>query len=89
MSNSAMREALKKIDRLVWDKHRHTKEEVEAHRLATEALSSPRLNCEVGTAEEQIVRFRKTAQDVYHTLTLEQALAWAQMTYDESEASNG
>ena len=59
MSNSAMREALKKIDSLVWDKHRHTKEEVEAHRLATEALSMLRLNCEVGTASEQYQRFLK------------------------------
>ena len=47
-----MREALEKIDRIVWDKHRHTKEETEAHRLATEALSAPARNCDVYTKEQ-------------------------------------
>ena len=41
-----VREVLEKIDRIVWDKSRHTKEEVEAHRLATEALTSPPKNCD-------------------------------------------
>lgn len=54
---AAMREALEKIDRIVWDKPRHTKEETEAHRLATEALSEPKLNCDVGTASERYRRF--------------------------------
>lgn len=44
---AAMFNALKQIDRIVWDKRRHTKEEVEAHRLATEALSIPPRNCDV------------------------------------------
>lgn len=44
---AAMREALNEIDRVVWDKRRHTKEETEAHRLATEALSKPARNCDV------------------------------------------
>ena len=43
---AAMFNALKQIDRIVWDKRRHTKEEVEAHRLATEALSTPARNCD-------------------------------------------
>ena len=44
---AAMFNALKQIDRIVWDKCRHTKEEVEAHRLATEALSAPPRNCDL------------------------------------------
>ena len=44
---AAMRDALNEIDRVVWDKRRHTKEETEAHRLATEALSKPARNCDV------------------------------------------
>lgn len=35
-----LREALKKIDKIVWDKKRHTKEETEAHRIATEVLTA-------------------------------------------------
>lgn len=53
---AAMRAALEKINRLVWDKRRHTKEETEAHRLATEALFAPPRNCDVGTAVEQSKR---------------------------------
>ena len=52
-----MREALIEIDRVVWDKKRHTKEETEAHRLATEALTVPARQCDVGTALEQALRF--------------------------------
>ena len=32
--------ALKAIDEVIWDKKRHTREEVEAHRLATEAITN-------------------------------------------------
>lgn len=35
-----LREALKKIDKIVWDKKRHTKGETEAHRIATEVLTA-------------------------------------------------
>jgi hypothetical protein len=48
---AAMFKALKQIDRIVWDKRRHTKEEVEAHRLATEALTRPPRNCDVMSLE--------------------------------------
>ena len=54
---AAARKALIEIDRVVFDKRRHTKEEVEAHRLATEALTVPPRQCDVGTAEEQSERF--------------------------------
>lgn len=47
-----MREALEEINRIVWDKRRHTTEEVEAHRLATTALSAPARNCDL-LADEQ------------------------------------
>ena len=47
LNAAKMREALEKINRIVWDKRRHTKEEVEAHRLATEALSAPPRNCDL------------------------------------------
>ena len=53
---AALRKALKEIDRVVFDKWRHTKEEIEAHRLATEALTVPPRNCDVGTPEEQMQR---------------------------------
>ena len=48
-----LREALKEIDRIVWDKSRHTKEEVDAHRLATETLTA--LAAPVPTAEKSSV----------------------------------
>lgn len=51
---AAMRDALNEIDRVVWDKKRHTKEETEAHRLATEALSAPARNCDVYTHDEAL-----------------------------------
>ena len=53
---AATRKALIEIDRVVFDKRRHTKEEVEAHRLATEALTVPPRNCDVGSPEEQGIR---------------------------------
>ena len=95
---AAMREALKEIDRVVFDKRRHTKEEVEAHRLATEALTVPPRNCDVGTAEEQAERFHHqcfehhTGRCSPHCKTLpaktrqECALKWAQMPYEEGGA---
>lgn len=46
------REALGKINRVVWDKCRHTKEETEAHRLATEALTQPPRNCDAYTKSQ-------------------------------------
>lgn len=54
-----MRSVLEQIDRIVWDKCRHTKEETEAHRLATEALTEPPRNCDIGTAEEQVKRWEE------------------------------
>ena len=77
---AAMCKALKEINRVVWDKKRHTKEETEAHRLATEALTVPPRQCDVGTVEEQEQRY-KAIGEVYHTLTLKNALAFAHTPY--------
>lgn len=46
------REALEKISRVVWEKFRHTKEETEAYRLATEALTVPIRNCDAFSKAE-------------------------------------
>lgn len=100
MNNAAMREALKAIDRVVWDKKRHTKEEVEAHRLATEAMSVPARNCDVGTAEEQAERMRlycnSHGEDESGCFRCEKCpfltderceLAWAQMPYEAQKGA--
>lgn len=91
-----MREALKAIDFVVWNKRRHTKEEVEAHRLATEALTVPPRQCDVGTVEEQDERFRNfCAKYIGGTCTgcklqdcglAECSLQWAQMPYGKGGA---
>ena len=39
-NSSSLVKALKAIDDVIWNKKRHTREEVEAHRLATEALTN-------------------------------------------------
>ena len=49
---------------------------------ARAALSSPPRNCDVGTADEQCERYKATGE-THHTLTLANALAWAQMPYGE------
>jgi hypothetical protein len=48
------------------------------------AIAKQPRNCDVGTAEEQEERYKATGE-VYHTLTLTNALAWAQMPYDAEE----
>ena len=66
---------------------------------ARAALASPRLNCEVGTAEEQLKRFKDfcriiSKDETCHGCpllpqcsTLEHCtLAWAQMPYEEGNA---
>jgi len=92
-------EALKEINRVVWDKKRHTKEEVEAHRLATEAMTAPPRNCDVGTAEEQTKRLRNNCNKYKpscigckYATDLQKVncwLAWAQMPYEAKEGAEG
>ena len=52
---------------------------------AESALSAPARQCDVGTPAEQERRYKATGE-VYHTLTLTNALAWAQMPYAEDGA---
>ena len=81
------RDALEKIEKLahcdlcnVYPKYRA---EFDAkiggiERIAKAALAMPRRNCDVGTVEEQEERYKATGE-TYHTLTLTNALKWAQM----------
>ncbi len=55
-----------------------------AFRKAKDALSAPARQCDVGTADEQERRYKATGE-VYHTLTLTDALAWAQKPYEAEE----
>ena len=55
---------------------------------AKHALSAPQRNCDVGTAEEQESRFHATGE-TYHTLTLRNAFAWAQMPYEADAEKEG
>ena len=50
--------------------------------MVVRALSAPARQCDVGTAEEQERRYNAIGE-VYHTLTLTNALAWAQTPYAE------
>ena len=64
----AMREALEQIDKVVFDKRRHTKEEVEAHRLATTALTTPPRNCD---------RFKNIKEaKIRYCIEVEKVLIW-------------
>lgn len=58
-----MRDALEQIDRIVWDKRRHTKEETEAHRLATEALSAPARNVNRFNTLQEVIAYWKEHGD--------------------------
>ena len=86
-TTAVLREALIAIDDCVWNKHRHTKQETEAHRLATEALSATPRNCDVGTAEEQCLRFwQATEREPEITRSVGGFSRWAQMPYEEGGA---
>ena len=56
----------------------------EAKTAIQKALSALPRNCDAGTAEEQEARYRATGE-LYHTLTLANALKWAQMPYEKGE----
>lgn len=51
---------------------------VAAMQLTGSALALPQRNCDFGTMQEQYKRYRDTTKDVYHTLTAENVLKWAQ-----------
>ena len=96
----AMREALENIAEYAKAAACHTED---AHLLgylnqiamwAEDALSAPPRNCDVGTAEEQEVRFAKfcASQDCKKTCPLSDEydsylceFAWGQMPYEEGE----
>ena len=50
------------------------------------ALVAPARQCDVGTPAEQERRYKATGE-VYHTLTLTNALAWAQTPYAAEEGT--
>ena len=63
------------------------------HRQVNDALSSPRLNCEVGTVEEQVKRFKERCRtqschrvvcgnDAKVFYLAECAIRWSQMPYE-------
>lgn len=52
--------------------------------MARAALSAPPRQCDVGTPEDQEARYKMTGE-VYHTLTLTNALRWAQTPYEAAE----
>ena len=55
--------------------------------VARAALAAPPRNCDVGTADEQEARYHATG-NLYHSLTLQEVLSWAQMPCEKGE-SNG
>ena len=59
---------------------------VEIRDIARAALSAPARQCDVGTAEDQEARYKMTGE-VYHTLTLTNALRWAQTPYEAQEGA--
>lgn len=82
---AAIREALKAIH----DKVNGLDEEcgvdpVEIRDIARAALAAPARQCDVGTPAEQERRYKATGE-VYHTLTLTNALAWAQTPCEAQE----
>ena len=89
-----MREALENIARYAETARCHTDDvhilsflgEIEG--WARSALSAPARQCDVGTPEEQEKRY-KLKREVYHTLTLTNALAWAQTPYAEERKGEG
>ena len=101
MSNSAMREALLQVALSCSACPRNnckgcTRPFASFMPAVRKALSAPRLNCEVGTAEEQTKRFEEMCDSHNACKDCELdgmckryfgcAFAWGQMPYAESEA---
>lgn len=90
-----MRDAVEQINRIVWDKRRHTKEETEAHRLATEALTAPARNCDVGTPSERTSRYLAFCNSHAHCadcpcnkIAGDCEFSWGDMPYEEGKEIN-
>ena len=84
-NNKAMREALELFAHMnddgFYDKSPVVRSIVNKARAA---LAKPPRQCDVGTPEEQETRYHATGE-LYHTLTLRNALIWAQMPYEPHE----
>ena len=86
---AAMRDVLEQINRIVWDKHRHTKEETEAHRLATEALSVPPRNCDrFKTKEEALLAYAEECNAFIPQSILWQIGEWLDWLFAEAKGKN-
>ena len=78
--------------------HSHPNKAHEIKRTIKSALTEPPRNCDVGTAEEQHERFMKFCVHVHKSVCGDCPLIggrslcqlqWAQMPYEESEATHG
>lgn len=95
---SKMREALVAVKKLFDGRIMFQPAIRDCHKLVNEALAAPRLNCEVGTVQEQSERFRDyceahkdpEAECLYCPLVCETGghceLAWAQLPYESEVA---
>ena len=106
-NNKAMREALESVRRDMWDLMGSSSESLcealalRINKTIRAALAAPPRQCDVGTIEEQELRFLAfcASQEDASTGCLDCPcfaetgghceLAWAQMPYNESEANNG
>lgn len=81
----ALDSALSFIVNLEIEPHSHLDEVAsELRDKILDARAMPKRQCDVGTAEEQAERYHATGE-VYHTLTLTNALEWAQMPYEATK----
>lgn len=87
---AAMREALEKVLEILnmeWDAHRETSAMWEMQEICTAALSAPPRNCDVGTVEDQLVRFDRFCGAKVHCRecvlrnSCSCGFAWAQLPY--------
>ena len=85
----AMREALERVEKLAREFAAGNYYVSDFPKMLLDAiqpaLAAPPRQCDVGTAEEQKARYHATGE-VYHTLTLQNVLAWEQMPYEKGAA---
>lgn len=85
-NTKALYDALKKIHDLVNSLDENCGvDPIEVRDIAREALSKPPRNCDVGNVAQQGERYRDTADNVYHTLTLVDVLKWEQEPYTQEK----
>lgn len=81
---AALREALVKIRDIIMCGCFDGRSPAHIVNICDAALAKPPRNCDIGTPKEQERRY-KAIGEVYHTLTMKNALAWAQMLYKEGD----